>query len=187
LIFPSSLIIGSDTKSIDFLLQSLDQKLTPNNPDIFLVDEYTIDKVREIQAFLSKKPFSHNNKVVIIPQIENLQNEAQNALLKILEEPGPNNYFIITTNIIGKINPTIISRCHQIITPQINQKYLPQLIFDQDATSALSQSEKLMGEKDEFLNFLYHELVAWHQIFINQPTIQHQKILKKILKKINPK
>jgi len=179
LIFPSSLIIGPDLNTISKLLESLGQLATPNNPDIFNVDDYSIEKIREIQQFLSQKPYSHQNKVVIIKNIDKLQNEAQNALLKIIEEPGPNNYFILTTNQPGKINTTIISRCHQIRL-QLIQNQETKLVFGQTTKDSLLQSEKLFTDKSVFLDFLIDQQSAFHQILVKNPNKDTKSKLDKI-------
>lgn len=180
MIFPSSLIIGPDSNMVDSILNRLDQHLTPNNPDILNITEYSIEKIREIQNFLSLAPYSHQNKVVIIKNIDKLQNEAQNALLKILEEPGENNYFILTTSQVGKVNPTIISRCHQILIKSSNPIPTPKLIFGQNIKDSLLQSENLVTDKSEFLAFLQNEQTAFHYLLTQKPDLKIKNELDKI-------
>lgn len=179
MVFPSSLIIGSDSNSIAKLLDLLGQQLTPNNPDIFNVDDYSIEKIREIQQYLSQKPYSHQNKVVIIKNIDKLQNEAQNALLKILEEPGPNNYFILTSNNPGKINSTILSRCHQIRSKLTHSQEI-KLTFGQNIKDSLLQSEQLVTDKSVFLDFLISQQSAFHRQLVKKPSLETKAILDKI-------
>jgi len=70
----------------------------------------SIDEIREIRNFVSYKSISKNGKLVIIDNAELLSTEAQNALLKSLEEPGEKTAFILcTTNNFGLL-PTIKSR-----------------------------------------------------------------------------
>lgn len=180
MIFPSSLVINPDSNSLNLLLSSLNQELTPNNPDILTISEYSIEKIREISVFLSKKPYSHLNKVVIIQNVDKLQNEAQNALLKILEEPGKENYFILTTNLPGKINSTILSRCHKIQTTLKINSIKPKLTFNENLRDSLLQSEKLITDKSEFLEFLQQEQIAFHYLLTKNPTLEIKKQLDKI-------
>lgn len=73
------------------------------------------DASREIIKTLSLKPFESKNKVMIIWQPETMHPAAANGILKILEEPSPNTYFILVTNAADQLMPTIISRT-QIVT-----------------------------------------------------------------------
>ena len=67
-----------------------------------------IDKVQK-KAVL--KPFMGGNKVFIFWGVETMMAQTSNKLLKILEEPPVNTYFILITNNIQDVLPTIISRC----------------------------------------------------------------------------
>lgn len=74
-----------------------------------------IEEVRNIQKAILLKPFRGKTKAVIIEAYENITLEAQNALLKILEEPPANTIVVILITKRDLILPTIISRC-KIIT-----------------------------------------------------------------------
>jgi DNA polymerase III delta prime subunit len=70
-----------------------------------------IENVRNIQEQILLKPFRGKTKAVIIQAYENITQEAQNALLKVLEEPPANTIIIISTQKKELLLPTIISRC----------------------------------------------------------------------------
>ena len=70
----------------------------------------SIEKVREIINFLSFKPKLSGLKIVIIDDSEKMTKEAQNALLKILEEPNLDNLIILVSSYPEKLLPTILSR-----------------------------------------------------------------------------
>jgi DNA polymerase III gamma/tau subunit len=74
-----------------------------------------IEDVRKIQKAILLKPFRGKTKAVIIDAYENITLEAQNALLKILEEPPANTIIVITVAKREFILPTIISRCKVIV------------------------------------------------------------------------
>ena len=112
--FPSTLFITSTNLDFASSLQPLGHLSIINNPDIFSLEDYSIESVRSIKKFLSQKPYQHSSKIIIIQNAQQLQPEAQNALLKMLEEPGENNYFFLTTSRPSQLLPTIMSRCHQI-------------------------------------------------------------------------
>jgi len=76
-----------------------------------------IEDVRNIHKAILLKPFRGKTKAVTIEADEGITPEAQNALLKILEEPPANTILIITTAKKDLILPTIISRC-TLVSPK---------------------------------------------------------------------
>jgi DNA polymerase III subunit gamma/tau len=71
----------------------------------------SIAQVREIIIFINIKPVSGGVKVIEIFDAQLLSHEAQNALLKTLEEPPAYAQIIIHTSYFKHLLPTIISRC----------------------------------------------------------------------------
>ena len=70
-----------------------------------------VDDVRKINSFLSTTSYVDQPKIVLIDRAEYLNLSASNALLKCLEEPGRNAYFILLTNNHKGLLKTIQSRC----------------------------------------------------------------------------
>ncbi len=89
------------------------------------------------------KPIFADKKIFIINKIEESMEAAQNKLLKTLEEPLPNVYFILTTKVLSQVLPTIRSRCTKIELGKIKdiEKYMPQ----QNKTLALALSDGYIG------------------------------------------
>jgi DNA polymerase III subunit delta' len=73
-----------------------------------------IDPVREVLSKVSYRPFEGRLRVVLIRDADALQTEAQNSLLKSLEEPPPGTMFILTTAVPGVLLPTVRSRCMRL-------------------------------------------------------------------------
>ena len=73
-----------------------------------------IDSIRSLIKKLSIAPFYSNYRVVIFWMAEKMNEEASNMLLKTIEEPGNKTVFVLLTNDMRRLLPTIISRC-QII------------------------------------------------------------------------
>lgn len=90
---------------------------TGNQPDIIWVTHekpsvISVDDIREqVNKSIIVRPYSSRYKVYIIPQGEMMNPQAQNALLKTLEEPPEYAVILLLTNNIDKMLPTIISRC----------------------------------------------------------------------------
>ena len=191
-IFPSTIIISSNPKKVDHQIDQictyLKTEISPNNPDIFIINQdtgWTIELTRQIKHFLSQKPFNHSNKIVVISQAENLNTESQNALLKMLEEPGDGNYIILSTSKPAKLLPTIISRC-QIIKLK-NDSYLsnsqPLKILHQ-IQKDLATSESLSKDKTQVLPYLEDQLKIYQKLLIENPNIETTQLIQKIIKSI---
>ncbi len=86
--------------------------LTP--PDMLILDPpgdlIKIDEVREAIRFIGAHPMVAPKKVVVISDMDRMNQEAQNAFLKVLEEPHPYVNYIMTTGRIDTLLPTILSR-----------------------------------------------------------------------------
>lgn len=119
-----------------------------------------IETARIIKDHFSLKPYSAKGRAVVLEDASFLTIEAQNALLKILEEPPIGALLILAAPSDAKFLPTILSRC-QIVT-------LPRQRLGQAKVASNDEMEKLikssieerfefvekLKEKEEFLNFL---------------------------------
>ena len=87
-----------------------------SNPNLLLVDTSSekknidINQIRELINNLNKSSFNNKERFIIIDNIETLNISSINALLKVLEEPPSNTYFILINN-DRFILPTLKSRC----------------------------------------------------------------------------
>lgn len=84
----------------------------------------SIEESRKVPQFLSLTPAEGNWRVVIIDAVDQLTNQAANALLKILEEPPANALLFLVCHEPGGILPTIKSRCRQFaLTPPTREAF----------------------------------------------------------------
>lgn len=184
-LFPSTLIIASSAqvsskKAFEFFKEL--GHLPDNNPDLFIVSEYTIANVRLIKNFLQNKPFNHYSKIVYIPEADNLNPESQNALLKNLEEPGKNNYFILTTTKPQLLLPTILSRCQKIkiASPKIENQNEAWTISG-NPKKDLDFASSIVNDKNEIKNLLLSQLEIYQQNLVASPNKETARIVKKII------
>ena len=107
-----------DTKNLQINSKNKSFKLVQNksNPNFILIDvsvdnkNIDIDQIRNLILSLNKSSFNDKPRIVLIDNIELLNLNSVNALLKILEEPNDNINFILINN-NKKILPTLKSRC----------------------------------------------------------------------------
>lgn len=88
------------------------------HPDLHMLeregDVWRIGQVKAIVADLSLKPFSAAHRVWVIPEIEYMNREAANKFLKSLEEPPSYVVFLLVTDRLERVLPTIRSRCQVV-------------------------------------------------------------------------
>ena len=105
-----SLCINEDNKSY---------KLLQNNshPNFFLIDlliekkNIDVGQIREMISYTNKSTFNDSARFILIDNVENLNKNSINALLKVIEEPNENIFFILINNSEKNILPTLKSRC----------------------------------------------------------------------------
>lgn len=88
------------------------------HPDLHVVeregDLIRFEQVGPVIADLGLKPFSGSRRVWIIPEVEYLHPAAANKLLKSVEEPPDYVYFLLVTDRLERVLPTIVSRCQLV-------------------------------------------------------------------------
>ncbi|WP_027363061.1 ATP-binding protein [Desulfospira joergensenii] len=76
--------------------------------------DISISQIREMEGVLSARPNEADWRMVLISDAGKMNIQAQNALLKALEEPPQKTFFILTALGLPGLIPTIVSRCRQI-------------------------------------------------------------------------
>ena len=98
-----------------------------------------IDQIRELINFCSYEASFWSPRFILILNIEDLNSNATNSLLKLLEEPPKNTYFFLIRNSHAKIYETILSRCHKInikMNKKISDELLTKLLSDFNLSSS---------------------------------------------------
>ncbi len=88
------------------------------HPDLHVLeregDVWRIEQVKAIVGDLSLKPFSAAHRVWVIPEIEYMNRESANKFLKSLEEPPSYVVFLLVTDRLERVLPTVVSRCQVV-------------------------------------------------------------------------
>jgi DNA polymerase-3 subunit delta' len=115
------------------------------NADLLLIDASSsesgqviaIEEIRRARSFVSLSPIVGPYKFVVINDAHLMTTEAQNALLKVLEEPNSSSILILVTANPNALLPTIISRCQEIRFPPPQADVIRKFLDNSD----LSKSE----------------------------------------------
>jgi len=100
-----NLIYNNTHPNIKYLQKEFDEKNSKFKNYI------TVDQIRSLDNFIYQSSFDNLPKFVVIDSADDLNINAANALLKILEEPKLNTYFILITHQISRLLATLRSRC----------------------------------------------------------------------------
>lgn len=139
-----------------------------------------IEEIKNMQKKIFLKPIKSKTKAIVLNDAELLTTEAQNALLKVLEEPPAHTFIILAADSKEALLPTIISRCNIVElkseTLKLSEKEKEELeIFLQELPEwgigeRLKKAEQLAKDKEKAL--------VWIEKLI---LIAREKILKEAL------
>lgn len=147
-----------------------ENKLSFNHPDLLIFDDdekLGVEAVKKIKEFFSLKPYSAKGKGIAILSSQKLTLDAQNSLLKILEEPPENAIILLGADSDKNFLPTILSRC-QVVSLESHalpsgarvksselEKYYPDIekLINSNMDERFAFVEKL-EEKEEFIRAL---------------------------------
>lgn len=77
-----------------------------------------IDQIRALADFMNISTHRQGKRVILLYPAEALNGASANALLKTLEEPPPNTVFLLVSNSLDRLLPTILSRCRKFALTQ---------------------------------------------------------------------
>jgi DNA polymerase-3 subunit gamma/tau len=87
-----------------------------------------IETIRSVRRQVDFKPMEGPVRVWLLDEVHGLSNDAQDALLKTLEEPPPHVYFILCTTAPQKLKPTIRSRCTEYTVQPLEESEMISLL-----------------------------------------------------------
>lgn len=125
------------------------------NPDLFLIEKedemIKADDIRALINFSGIKSYLGGKKAVLIDNAENMNKNAQNALLKILEEPPKGEFIILITKDFEELLPTIRSRVTNIRFQDLKDEEMRE-IFPNITEEILSVADGSAKKADSFIH-----------------------------------
>jgi DNA polymerase III gamma/tau subunit len=114
-----------------------------NHPDLRSIDcggsDFSSDTLRETLEQLSLRPFLGKAKATILNDADTISTVCANILLKTLEEPRPENFFILVATTPSRLPQTVLSRC---------QRWFFDRLSNEDIASILDQRGASQEERD---------------------------------------
>jgi len=131
-------VIPDSKKRVDVLQEELkSHKLKVAHADVLYIDseqKVGIEQSRNIKEFFQLMPFQAKGRAIVVEDISGITPEAQNALLKLLEEPPQEAIILLGTPYIHHLLPTVLSRV--------------QVVHDSEsAGQRVSESEDVIVDK----------------------------------------
>ncbi len=134
------------------------QAAAHNHPDIIYVQHEKpntigVDDIREqVNADVAVKPYSSQYKIYIIDEAEKMSEQAQNALLKTIEEPPAYVVIMLLTTNADSFLPTILSRCIRLDLKPVDSAELKEYLMkkcgipDYQADVCVAFSQGVVGK-----------------------------------------
>lgn len=111
--------------------------------EINAADTRGIDTIREIGTRVRNFPLSGKCRIWIIDEAHKLSNDAQNALLKILEELPNHSYIFLCTTDSAKLIRTIITRCTEIRVRELGDQDMRDLLANISARESFKLDDEV--------------------------------------------
>lgn len=142
-------LLCSDTGSIDpcGTCSTCVQFVSGNNPDYLPIRPQgatiKIDQIRELKKALAYPPLESPSRVILLEDVHTMRREAGNSLLKVLEEPPPDNILILTSVDSEPILSTIVSRCQVISFYPLSIDLAAEIIAGKDTQLSMDEAVHL--------------------------------------------
>lgn len=169
------------TKAAEFL------ELNRNDPGLMVVTDegsLKIEHVRGLQQEVSVTPAGGKGRVVVITPGERITPPAQQALLKLLEEPPEHTTFAIVARSSSSVLATIQSRCRvQELVPSEKGRAetLEKIAAAKTLKQAVGISQGLPNKREELLTLLSEELRV---LSLEKASAEHVAVAEKALEVI---
>ena len=134
-----------------------------NHPDFITIDDpekkhVPVELIRQAKADIYVLPNEANRKIYLLPRAQDMRVEAQNALLKVLEDPPEYGVFLRITDNPEKLLPTVRSRCVELKLTGLDSRTLERALKDafpeasaEDIQAAALRSGGFLGQAKEIL------------------------------------
>jgi len=119
--------------------------LTRSHPDLVVIEpdggHVRIGQIREMQHELALRPYEGRWRIAIVTDMHTATEEAENALLKTLEEPPAHAVIILTAIDAGLLQPTVVSRCRVMALQPVQRQAIAAALTDRGLVEPVQAEE----------------------------------------------
>ena len=149
-------------KNYDYDRDIISKRIDDNNyPELTIIEPdgafIKKEQLLNLQSDFSKMSLEGTTRVYIIRNADRMKKEAENSILKFLEEPNPNIVAILMTNNVNNLLETIISRCQFVKLNNENDTIYNKDLYDK----AL---EYIMYIESDYEKLLVNSKKIWYDI-----------------------
>ena len=168
-------------------------------------DTITVEMIEGLISVFKQKPFASTGKACIIPCGEQMNDQAQNKLLKLLEEPAPGDVILIMTANAERLAQTVRSRCMRIwlgypkpagvqLTDDL-KKLTASLVYGKGAFAEAGQVfSRYEGSREEAADFIRAFQVFLRRLIVGRlapgmdgPEAEDESWFRETASKVQPK
>jgi len=178
---PADNVVLQDTKVIDLAFMKL------LDPDV-AGNSIGIDAAREIKYFLLQRPNVSSRRTLIIDDATMMTNEAQNAILKITEEPPVSSLLILISSDAEGLLQTILSRLQKISFGTVSDREIALWLSKEHhihVAKANTVAERSFGEPGLASRLVFDEALAKNiasaEKFLKTTAVTRRDVIKKII------
>jgi DNA polymerase-3 subunit delta' len=131
-----------------------------------------IDDIRGIEEMLFLKPFEARRRVVLVVDAEAMNQQAQNAFLKLLEEPPRDTTIILTSSYPERLFSTIRSRCQKIQFRRLSRDEMKEY---------LGKRFDLSAEEMELVALLSNGSIRKAEVLLDEDKREERMLLKELV------
>jgi len=192
-----------DVEKFEINKENKSYKLIQNqsHPNFYLIDlieekkNIDVAQIRKMITYTNKSCFNNMPRFILIDNIESLNKNSVNALLKVIEEPNDGIFFILINNNEKRILPTLKSRClifkinltfnqsidiarqllNKDILNSINHDILNYYIAPAEIINLFNLAD------DKKINLLEYDLESLLKLLINNGYYKKNKVIKKMI------
>jgi DNA polymerase III delta prime subunit len=167
------------------LTSQLPEGSSQNHPDVLYFpaeSKLGMEQARIIKDHFTMRPYQAKGRVLIIEDISNITLDAQNALLKTLEEPPEEALILMGATSVDNLLPTVLSRC-EVVTLNSKDSDLSHLYQDVQKLQSYSLEDRFeyvekLKDKEALLRAL---IQYFHQSLRSDTAKADIKFLKELL------
>ena len=192
-----------DVEKFEINKENKSYKLIQNqsNPNFYLIDlieekkNIDVAQIRKMITYTNKSCFNNMPRFILIDNIESLNKNSVNALLKVIEEPNDGIFFILINNNEKRILPTLKSRCLIFkINLTFNQSIdIAKQLLNKDILNSINHDilnyyiapaeiiNLFNFADDKKINLLEYDLESLLKLLINNGYYKKNKVITKMI------